>query len=104
MGGAPRRTKEVSGEKVVILTWPGKQGFLEWGRQRRGEDTHEKLAGANREGLKPHVKGHRLKTPTMTDKNTPMFPFLDPRQTSLINEDPTGSPDSLQDTPSYSPH
>ena len=65
---------------------------------------HEKLAGADREGLKPHVKGHRLKIPAMIDKNIPMFPFLDPKQTTPINEDPTGSPDSLQDTPSCSPH
>lgn len=42
-------------EQAVTWTWPGKQGFLEWGRQRRGRGTHEKLAGANREGLKPHV-------------------------------------------------
>ena len=89
-GGGKENKGGLWREQAVTWTRPGKQGFLEWGRQRRGRDTHEKLAGADREGLEPHVKEHRLKTPATTDKNAPMFPFLDPKQTSSINEDPTG--------------
>lgn len=56
MGGGTRRTKEVSGEnRQSPGHGQGSRDFWSGADRGGGRGTHEKLAGANREGLKPHV-------------------------------------------------